>query len=103
MRNFHIIANGKMQLEVKEAQELAKEMVRLWAGQGAEQTNVNVVICPSFGVNCSPSYGWNVQLPQSGYDLIFQSSNDPLYPIFSIVKLPEQLEFGVTFTQFNKP
>ena len=48
MRKFHIIANWKMQLEVKAAQELAKEMVRLWAGQGADQPNVNVVICPSF-------------------------------------------------------
>ena len=48
MRKLYIIANWKMQLEVKAAQELAKEMVRLWAGQGADQSNVSVILCPSF-------------------------------------------------------
>lgn len=48
MRNYHLIANWKTQLGVSESQDLAKEMVRLWAGQAASQPNVNVVICPSF-------------------------------------------------------
>ncbi|KPJ86174.1 hypothetical protein AMJ57_00175 [Parcubacteria bacterium SG8_24] len=41
------IANWKMQLNEAESMSLAKEVVRLWAGQGAEVSELKVVLCPS--------------------------------------------------------
>lgn len=43
----YLIGNWKMQLNESESEELAKEVVRLWAAQGASKTGVTVVLCPS--------------------------------------------------------
>jgi len=43
----YLIGNWKMQLNEAESEALAKEVVRLWAGQGAEKPDAVVVICPS--------------------------------------------------------
>lgn len=43
----YLIANWKMQLNEKESEALAAEMVRLWAAQGADAANLTVVLCPS--------------------------------------------------------
>ena len=43
----HLVGNWKMQLNETESEALAKEVVRLWAAQGAAKTGVAVVVCPS--------------------------------------------------------
>jgi len=47
MKKRFIVANWKMQLNIAESVDLAKEMVRLWAGQGATKPDVVVALCPS--------------------------------------------------------
>ncbi|HTM69080.1 MAG TPA: triose-phosphate isomerase [Candidatus Binatia bacterium] len=42
-----LIGNWKMQLSESESETLAKEIVRLWAAQGANKPQAAVVICPS--------------------------------------------------------
>lgn len=42
-----LIGNWKMQLNESESEALAKEVVRLWAAQGAGKADVTVVVCPS--------------------------------------------------------
>lgn len=48
MNRYYVIANWKMQLDVAKSRELAREIVRQWAAQAAEQPNVTMVICPSY-------------------------------------------------------
>lgn len=43
----YLIGNWKMQLGEPESEALAKDVVRLWAAQGAGKDGVTVVICPS--------------------------------------------------------
>ncbi len=42
-----VIANWKMQLNSADSVALAKEVVRLWAGQAAGRSDIEVVACPS--------------------------------------------------------
>lgn len=44
---IHLVGNWKMQLNETESEALAKEVVRLWAAQGAGKPGATVVICPS--------------------------------------------------------
>ena len=48
MRQFHIIANWKMQLDVRQSQQVARDMVRLWAAQAVGKPQVKMVLCPSY-------------------------------------------------------
>ncbi len=43
----YLVGNWKMQLNEKESEALAAEVVRLWAAQGATKPGVTVVLCPS--------------------------------------------------------
>lgn len=43
----YVVGNWKMQLNEAESETLAKELVRLWAGQGATAPGVVVIACPS--------------------------------------------------------
>ncbi len=43
----YLIANWKMQLNESESEALAKEIVRLWAGQAVSRPNVAMALCPS--------------------------------------------------------
>jgi len=47
MKKRFLIGNWKMQLNSAESVALAREMVRLWAGQGVLKPEVVTVICPS--------------------------------------------------------
>jgi triosephosphate isomerase len=46
-RTTYIVGNWKMQLNEAESETLAREVVRLWAAQGASASGVAVVACPS--------------------------------------------------------
>ena len=43
----YLVGNWKMQLNESESEALAKEVVRLWAAQGAGKADAVVVVCPS--------------------------------------------------------
>lgn len=43
----YLVGNWKMQLTESESEALAKDVVRLWAAQGADKSGVQVVVCPS--------------------------------------------------------
>jgi triosephosphate isomerase len=47
MRQFHVIANWKMQLDVRQSQHVARDVVRLWAAQAVSKPHVKTVICPT--------------------------------------------------------
>lgn len=47
MKKKFVIANWKMQLNRAASEALAKEVVRLWAGQGAAAPDVEVAVCPA--------------------------------------------------------
>ncbi len=47
MKKKFLIGNWKMQLNSADSVAVAKEVVRLWAGQGALKPNVVTVLCPS--------------------------------------------------------
>jgi triosephosphate isomerase len=47
-KQYFIIANWKMSLNVTESQALARELVQRWAAQAASQPNVTMVLCPSY-------------------------------------------------------
>lgn len=42
-----LVGNWKMQLSETESEALAKDVVRLWAAQGADKAGVQVIVCPS--------------------------------------------------------
>ncbi len=46
-KTTYLVGNWKMQLSQAESESLAKEVVRLWAAQGATASGVAVVACPS--------------------------------------------------------
>jgi triosephosphate isomerase len=46
-KTTYLVGNWKMQLNQAESEALAKELVRLWAAQGATASAVAVVACPS--------------------------------------------------------
>lgn len=46
-KTTYLVGNWKMQLNQAESEALAKELVRLWAGQGATAPDVVVIACPS--------------------------------------------------------
>jgi len=46
-KKTYLVANWKMQLNSADSVALAKEMVRLWGGEGAQKLSTVMVLCPS--------------------------------------------------------